>query len=110
MDTHDSLSTEEDCMKHSLPVEVWYIPYDQLNLAKWKAGYPENTFGGTRPFPAWAEPPDTIGQIDFSKLIEKLTDELGECSMSGLFRLHVAEEQALQCVRLVAWLLANGRL
>ncbi len=96
------------CLKHALPSEVWNIAYDPDVLAQWKRDYPANSYSGPGPFPSFPKLPVNIGQIDFPRLIERLGDEL--CEISDFFKLHASEEQALQCVKLVRWLLENGRL
>ncbi len=54
--------------------------------------------------------PGDIGHIDFAELIERL-DQEDECYASNqLYELQANSEQGLACVRLVAWLLKNGRL
>jgi hypothetical protein len=80
------------CLDHNIPVELWQINYSD----------------GSRQERRRLKLPAAVGHIKFPKLIERLDNEISECSMNDLTELRAAEEQGLACVKLVGWLLEHG--
>jgi hypothetical protein len=94
----DAEAMKQFCRDHLIPIEFWQIDYSDGLPDEVRQEYPNLKL------------PAHIGQINFGELIKSLNNELTECSTAGLYDLQATEEQGLACVKLVKWLLENGRL
>jgi len=90
----DPEAIKEYCLDHVIPDDFWLIAYDEeISEERPELRLPTN-----------------LGRINFGELIKRLDREVSECAINQLYGLQAAEEQGLACVRLVGWLLQNGRL
>jgi len=83
-------------LDHPLPAEFWRINYSDGLIADCQEHDHKLKL------------PANIGRIKFPELIERLQSEVECYGMNMLFELQANAEQALACVKLVAWLLGNG--